>query len=349
MIRVAKVFPLVLIGMMLQISCQRGQQTASGKAKSTVQASSHNATPIGTQAQPWESEPIDKGQIIRSGEEKFSVGVVSREGSARTYSLLFNVGIEQWENGVRSTNRYQVWRLFCTCPSAFPTPQGTSCDLERVVIDRWGGNGGPYVGSYHHYVGENLQLDKIDWANGIVNLTAIYDDKSRTQIDIRFWEEDSALYLRSFKAVNSGRTVATGNLSVIEYKIPQYTYTLNIPLEMKGIYSAGLKNWDQLFGTLNDSDKSRWRTLYASGLFPDQKKYEEELKARLRERFPHLDYDAVEKGKQKLSDGENVALDQIVNDLMLEHALHVVTDSNLSQEAKQKISDYLRSNMGAAK
>jgi hypothetical protein len=290
----------------------------------------------------WESMPTQLGQVIRSGNEKLGIGFAIDSEQGRSYSITFSTGLEPWEDGKKSNFRHEIWMILCNYPAINSNPPQTYCSLDRQIIDDWGKTIPPNIGSRQHYLSENtLQLGKVDWENGILNMTAIYDDNSKTEIDIRFKNEKSVLYLESFRALNVGRTVFTNSLSVIEYKIPKYTYILNIPLEMKGLYDAGLKNWDQLFNTLSESDQKKWQILSENGLAPTLEQYDMEMRKRMKLQLPQLDYDSVNDGKQIPTDSENKAIDRIFEDILKEWMINHISNSDLSSEAKKNLSNYV--------
>jgi hypothetical protein len=62
------------------------------------------------------------------------------------------------------------------------------------------------------------------------------------------------IYLTSFKAVGIGG-VLSGALEAIEHRIPKYTYTLNLPVVIRGMKSEEDKELDEMIGSLSHQDR----------------------------------------------------------------------------------------------
>jgi hypothetical protein len=60
------------------------------------------------------------------------IGFEGDKNSKFKYSINFNFGIEQWEDGKPSTNRYQQWILNCYFPDMFAAQPETSCNLKLL-------------------------------------------------------------------------------------------------------------------------------------------------------------------------------------------------------------------------
>jgi hypothetical protein len=166
------------------------------------------------------------------------VGFVDDDGK---YHLSANFGIEQWENGKLTTHRYQIWDLLCS-PQTYGAkfPFDIWCSLERIVIDNdLAGKGTKYIGGQKHYVeAETFKVTYVDWPAGKFDFEIVLTDTSTVQVALRFKRWRDTLFLDSFKAIGVAPGIFSYSLAAIEYRIPEYSYILNIPTEMKGRKSA---------------------------------------------------------------------------------------------------------------
>jgi len=52
---------------------------------------------------------------------------------------------------------------------------------------------------------------------------------------IRMSQNDHNFFLDSFKALTAARSQLTDKLTSVEYKIPEYTYTIDMQIRMQGM------------------------------------------------------------------------------------------------------------------
>lgn len=206
-----------------------------------------------------ETEPNDLGNVIRGPLSVRQIGTRHKAGEGYIQAEL---GIEQWESGQRQTHQYQTWRIHCAERNPL-SPKAPWCSVERVVIDN---RGAPHVlrGFRHDSADQSLRLKRFDWVDGILDFVLVSGAGISTDVVIRFSEYLENYYkLDSFRAISVYRSDITNNLETIEYRIPQYTYLLNVPVVMTGMNDAGLKEWDELYREMSSADKDAWNSLRA--------------------------------------------------------------------------------------
>jgi hypothetical protein len=152
------------------------------------------------------------------------------------YQVDTYFGIEQWEAGQRTAFRIQQWWFWCRYPE-FPSAKPTTgCGLSRVVIDRPAGLDGVVISQYQHDLSDGtLRMRKADWVGGRLDLQLMHQDKTTTEIWIDLAYHDKRIYLKSFRALRTLRAMVSGEGVTIEYRIPKYTYILDVPVEMRGL------------------------------------------------------------------------------------------------------------------
>lgn len=295
----------------------------------------------------WISSPAEQGNILRTNRTGLHIGYAP-EGSSTTSSLRFTVGVEQWENGQRTDHRYQVWRFDCSSGGLLRS--GHWCSIERLVIDDWGQTlPDPVVTAHEHSPSDStLKINRLDWVAGVLDLSLVLDDGETIETEIRFERNRNNYNLLSFKAYTIHRsTLDKGELSTIEYRIPSYTYILNVPLEMKGMSDAGLEKWDSLFDSLSAADQQEWWNFVSTRNESDQewKSIEKELREKLRVRLPGVSIDTIEKGVGKLTKDQELVVDQTVKELTTRSLINKIEATKLSAEAKQRIELHVKNGL----
>jgi hypothetical protein len=133
--------------------------------------------------------------------------------------------------------------------------------LKRVVIDEGlpAGTGAIISAHQHHTSDGTLRLITADWEGGRLDFTIVNSDKSTTEAMLRMKIKGKLIFLDSFKATAITRgTSFLIPLTTIEYRLPQYTYTLNVPVLMRGLRPMAEKGWDEMFATLSEKDQNAW-------------------------------------------------------------------------------------------
>ena len=205
--------------------------------------------------------------FAQSAEPELIIGSITGKGANSKYDLTFYFGIEQWEDGKLTTHRRQQWELHCSYPEPATNRQNTWCSLKRVVINEELTPGsGAIIGTTKHDSSDGtLRLINADWERGRLDFTIVYSDRGTTEVMLGMKREGNIFYLDSFKAtaITRGTFVLTP-LTTIEYRIPKYTYTLNVPVVMRGLKSTGAKEWDEMVATLSKEDQKAWEEFWAN-------------------------------------------------------------------------------------
>src|SRR5262249_26229272 len=148
---------------------------------------------------------------------------------------VFEFGMEVFEDGKLLEGR-EVWNLLCQYPSANGDQTKTYCGLE---VKRFLKSTHSTIVTADTYgtVDGTIKIKQVDWKAGTLDFSILLIDKTATEVSLFASYDKENIYLKSFRAVNVGRSIGADKLSVIEYKIPAYTYTLNYPVEIKGLKS----------------------------------------------------------------------------------------------------------------
>ncbi len=208
------------------------------------------------------------------------LGHVTDKDSGPEYLLNFNFGIEQWENGERHEEMNEQWLVKCHFPSIFTKKPTTYCSLDRTKF--WLLKDDALATSLkYESIEETLKLIHADWESGVLDFSIVHKDKTTTEVKIRMIIEEKSIYLSSFQAYTIARGVFSDSLAPIEFRIPQYTYTLNVPIKMRGLRSEEEKKMDDLLSSLSQQDQKAWTDFKVEGakkcdLFPYRKTHTEE-------------------------------------------------------------------------
>jgi hypothetical protein len=187
------------------------------------------------------------------------IGLITDDTPPR-YLVTAELGVEQWENSKRSERIHQLWYLQCQYPPYLAPPYQTHCSLERTMIVRWNMPGvktGIYVHKHNTDDG-TLQLRAADWERGKLEFTIVYNDQTTTEVIMRMRYADRSIFLESFRAAGIAKSWFSDEMSPIEYRIPEYGYTLQIPIEMRGYKPESRKQFDDLIASLDLRDREIW-------------------------------------------------------------------------------------------
>ena len=260
-----------------------------------------------------------------------------KQGTNPEYHVSFNSGIEQWEDQKRSTHRYQQWTLSCSYLESITNRDQTYCSLERMVLDDHRPTSPGVVVSTHNHstLDGTLQILRADWNDGKLDFNFTYTDGSTAEVLIRMKYRGDIIYLESFKALGVARGIFSDSMVTIEYKIPEYTYILNVPIEMRGLKSEEDKKWDDMVKTLKKEDQQALDKL-------DKCKSMDTIlsdKERLNKIFP--DYEKIDKGQKEPT------LEEIkkINEMILEEFSKCIADTGISKEGLTKVFNLLRDGM----
>lgn len=294
----------------------------------------------------WESEPAKKGSSFRT--RPVGDRLIGRQaGSSTGNSLFFSVGIEQWTQNQRETFRRQVWHFSCKGGNSEQPKTPVECTVRRTVIDTAMMGGLPIVAEHYHSLDdETLRIGRFDWEKGVAELSIVHTNGRTAEVTILFAARDGAYFLKEFSAAMLIRELPSGTVSVIEFRIPKYTYHVNVPIEIPGVSDAGLQPWDELFGTLSKADQVAWYALFAEKETGFSKLDTDALLkvvlAAMKKRFPSLNIDEKNLNDVKLTEAQKSVFLQLSTEHLREASISVVRSSpRLSDEAKIRIIQYL--------
>jgi hypothetical protein len=200
--------------------------------------------------------------------------------------------------------------------------------------------GGTAITAHNHYSSDGtLKLLRADWQRGELDFNIVLSDKSTIEVMLRMKFKDGSIYLGSFKAIGIARGILTDSMVPLEYKIPKYTYTLDIPVEMTGFRSKKDKKWDDMIATLSKQDQVLWEKFTAKS---DKKckafdKFHEE--EALKKIIPNY-----ERRKPEIEKGAGLtALEKDkVGNYFAESFGTCLANSGISRDGQRKILDFLK-------
>ena len=191
----------------------------------------------------------------------------------------------------------------------------------------------------HYSLDETLKFVSVNWQRGELDFNVVHKDKSTIEVMLRMKFKDGSIYLGSFKAIGIARGIFTDSMVPLEYKIPKYTYIMDVPVEMRGFRSMDDKKWDDMIATLSRQDQISWEKFKATigtkckifDKIPD-----EELMKKIipnyERRKPELDKGAELTLEEKSSWGNYVA----------EEYAKCLANSGISKDGQKKIVDLLK-------
>lgn len=271
---------------------------------------------------------------------RLNIGSVTKTPQGLRYHLYANFGIEQWEGSKRTTHRTQQWFLSCSYPD-YDGAARTYCGLERVVIDRWPTMKGAVISETEHSTTDGqLQIRHADWAEGKLDFEILFPmggGPVRVFLDMQYEDyEDrgisdySSIYLSGFTATATVRGVYSGEVATVSYKIPEYTYVEDVPIEMGGLKSQDKKLWDDMFGSLAAADQTLWTAL------------EGEWRKALAEEFDGFmeeNQGRYEGRREPLTKREQLEIEQRLKNRMLLATKKLLSESGMSQRGQERILD----------
>jgi len=194
-------------------------------------------------------------------------GGITNTDSGPQYHLDFNFGIERWENGKRSEKSYELWNLNCSSHNIVSKKPTSWCSLDQNFF--WLHREDAVITFSHNFDSSEgtLRLIHTDWENGVLDLDIVHGDKSVTTVKIRMVLKDEIIYLRSFSAFAIRRGLSPDSpITPLEFRIPDYTYIVNVPVKMRGFRSEKEKKWDDILSSLSQQDQEAWENYQAEGL-----------------------------------------------------------------------------------
>jgi hypothetical protein len=183
-------------------------------------------------------------------------------GEGKEPWLDCHFGIEQLQEGKPRDERYQQWHLSCEAPA-----QGqSSCELERIIFDMFPEDMGGAEATFDKHSTAEGTLRMVDgrWQDGVLDFDVVMGEitKDVMHVVMRVKGKGLALQLESFKAVGVGRGGAfglpDGKLETVEFRIPEYTHSLKVPIVLRGMKSDADKRHDDMVNGLSPGDRKLW-------------------------------------------------------------------------------------------
>ena len=282
---------------------------------------------------------VAKGEVLGP-----YLGFVKETESGVEYSLIFNFGLEQWENKKRSENLFHQWYLSCTYPDSVTRQLTTWCSIETDTF--WISGEETIVHKENLYTSNGtLKLISVDWERGVLDFSMMHENKTTTEVKIRMIIKDKFIYLNSFEAFAIARGVFSDSLSPIEFRIPQYTYSLDMPIKIRGLRSENDKKWDDLFSSLSNADQQAWTNFKGNDLkqcklFSDRRDQTEDQI--MQQTVPNWEQRKIEIEKGgDLTPAETKGLKEYFS----EHLVECFAKSHISLEGQKKIVEILTDRM----
>jgi len=144
------------------------------------------------------------------------------------YSIMRSgVGIERYVAGKRQNDPFERWNFLC---------DETYCSVTRTVFTNWPVLGTVINRELHTTIDGSLKLTNADWGAGELDFQLILGYGNTIEVKLRVQYQDGSIYLKDFQAmgVARGSDVAL-KMEAIEFRIPEYTYTRDIPIGMRGL------------------------------------------------------------------------------------------------------------------
>jgi hypothetical protein len=310
--------------------------------------------PTGASAQPrskeshgdlWESEPSKMGVFFRT--EPNAAKLIGNKVLGNNFSLT--VGIEHWEQNQRQTHRRQIWRFSCSQNVTEPKGPPVTCSVRRTVILEAQLGLLPFAAEHYHSTeDETLRIVHFDWQRGIAELSIVHQNGRTAEVTIQFSEKDGYYFLKGFSAATLLRESPSGKVAIIEYRVPEYTYHVNMPIEMPGLNDAGLRAWDELFATLPKADQEAWFAMFAEKKLAaidaiNEKDLSAVVLTELKRRYPDLTVDEKNVNNTSFTAEQEKTLTQLVEDQFLEALVSDVRSNvRISNAGRNVIVEYLK-------
>ena len=171
---------------------------------------------------------------------------------------------------------------------------------------------------------------------GRLDFSFTFTDDNTTDVLINMKYSNGLIYLDSFKAVSVGRSLVSASPSALEFKIPDYSYRMQVPVLMKGWKSEEDKVRDDMEKSLSTEDRNIWLSIRDNlgSIKSDQA---------LRKAIP--DYDEVNSGKKEFTQEHARAMQTVI----LEEVSKLLEGSTMSADGKQKTMKFMTDSVASIK
>lgn len=181
-------------------------------------------------------------------------------------SLTCDLGLELWEEAKKSEGIFQSWHLTCGAGVGHQS----WCTLERTLIVLWGELVGGKVTIHRHSTSDgSLKLWRLDVAKGELSFDVVYPEGERMPVLMRLKPVSEKipwlLAVESFQAKDVVRTLLTKAVVSQEWRLPEYSYPLNVPIALLGRKSTDDKARDDLMKKLSTTDRQAFERMRSAG------------------------------------------------------------------------------------
>ncbi len=179
--------------------------------------------------------------------------------------LICDLGLELWEEGKKSESIFQFWRLYCGAGVGHQV----SCSLERTRFLMWGEPVGGLVAIFNHSTSDgSLKVWEFDWAKRRVSFDVISPGGERLPVLMRLKPKFKGSYylaVESFQAKGVVRDMFSRSVVSQEWRLPEYSYTLNVPIILRGKKPTDAKARDDMMKKLSTTDRQVYERIWSTG------------------------------------------------------------------------------------
>jgi hypothetical protein len=182
-------------------------------------------------------------------------------------SLTCYLGLDLWEEGKKSELIFQSWYLICSARVGHQV----WCSLDRTLISMWGERYGALVSIHNHSTSDgSLKVWEFNLANWRVSFDVIYPSGERLPVLMRLKPkiegQSRFLAVESFQAKGVVRDVLFSRSVVLqEWRLPEYSYTLNVPIILRGKKSTEAKARADMMKKLSTTDRQAYERIGSTG------------------------------------------------------------------------------------
>jgi hypothetical protein len=347
---------IALLALLASMSCN--QQRMAGEDSSRPVDPAHARPALSTISM----ETPERESIITWDAEEPRIGIRQIRNGRYSYDLSsFEFGIEMRIDGKiafsnsRPPLSWSKWVINCRYPSSIGHSLGSSCSLEETAIgSAMPGLAFPILTRESFASNDNTVREiKADWAGGKLDFTVAPQGDAPVEVMIRFRWDGDWMCLTDFKAA-SVLHGAEGGLSLVEYRIREYSSVLSVPIELRGLRPSGQQAWEELIHQLPAADQTIWLAIRADRKArPDFSGVQAAATAKMRVMIPDADWDepktdgAHASGKREPKPEELVQRLRAVREKTIETFDAWLAKTAFSPLAKDRIGNYFRDQVAA--
>lgn len=168
-------------------------------------------------------------------------------------TLTCRLGVEWWKDGKKSPRFRQTWHL--SCDDDFG--RRSYCSLERMLI-LWDPD--PFktnVKTYNHSTSDgNLRIRQFDWINWRLSFDVIDPSGDQMSVVLRLKPiSPRAPWFLEIEYLHAAYSPSE------EWRLPEYSYTMNVPFAIQGKKSADAKALDDMMKKLSTTDRQAFERM----------------------------------------------------------------------------------------